>query len=101
ISSPPALHPFPTRRSSDLAGKSTLMRILAGVYPKGEYAGTLLVKGKVASFGGVRDAKAAGVTMIHQELGLFPELTVAENLLLERSEEHTSELQSPDHLVCR
>ncbi len=65
------------------AGKSTLMRILAGVYPKGSYAGTLLVKGQVANFSGVREAKQAGVAMIHQELGLFPELTVAENLLLE------------------
>lgn len=65
------------------AGKSTLMRILAGVYEHGTYAGTVRVHGKEARFGGVREAKAAGIAMIHQELGLFPELSVAENLLLE------------------
>ncbi|MBI3544052.1 MAG: sugar ABC transporter ATP-binding protein [Deltaproteobacteria bacterium] len=65
------------------AGKSTLMRILAGVYPHGSYAGTVRVHGAEARFGGVRAAKSAGVAMIHQELGLFPELSVAENLLLE------------------
>ncbi|MBI3558415.1 MAG: sugar ABC transporter ATP-binding protein [Deltaproteobacteria bacterium] len=65
------------------AGKSTLMRILAGVYPKDAYAGALKINGKEVSFSGVRDAKRAGVAMIHQELGLFPELTVAENLMLE------------------
>lgn len=65
------------------AGKSTLMRILAGVYPHGTYAGTLKLSGRTTSFNGVRAAKSSGVAMIHQELGLFPELTVAENLLLE------------------
>lgn len=70
------------------AGKSTLMRILAGVYPHGSYAGAVKLRaadGSVADarFDGARDAKAAGVAMIHQELGLFPELSVAENLLLE------------------
>lgn len=69
------------------AGKSTLMRILAGVYPRGSYAGTLIVQDQETHFNGVRDAKAAGVAMIHQELGLFPELTVAENLLLEEIRE--------------
>ncbi|MEW6058066.1 MAG: sugar ABC transporter ATP-binding protein [Bdellovibrionota bacterium] len=65
------------------AGKSTLMRILAGVYPQGSYAGQVLIKNQEVSFKGVPDAKRAGIAMIHQELGLFPELTVAENLLLE------------------
>ena len=65
------------------AGKSTLMRILAGVYPHGSYAGTLIINGAEARSSSVRDGKSAGVAMIHQELGLFPELTVAENLLLE------------------
>lgn len=67
------------------AGKSTLMRILAGVYSKENYAGTVRVRGHDALFSGVRDAKALGIAMIHQELGLFPELSVAENLLLEET----------------
>src|SRR5690348_2082442 len=69
------------------AGKSTLMRILAGVYPHGSYAGTVKINGQEVCFSGVRQAKKAGVAMIHQELGLFPELTVAENLLLEEIRE--------------
>lgn len=69
------------------AGKSTLMRILAGVYPHQSYSGSLKIREKLAKFSSVRDAKSAGIAMIHQELGLFPELTVAENLLLEEIKE--------------
>jgi erythritol transport system ATP-binding protein len=62
------------------AGKSTLMRILAGAErPDG---GTLRLDGRVVSFGSVRDAEAAGVGIVFQELNLCPNLSVAENIFL-------------------
>jgi ribose transport system ATP-binding protein len=64
------------------AGKSTLMKILAGVHTR--YEGVMRVEGRAVSFGGVRDAEAAGVAIIHQELNLVPELSVADNIFLGR-----------------
>jgi ribose transport system ATP-binding protein len=64
------------------AGKSTLMKILSGVYP--DYEGTMEVDGRAMRFASVREAEAAGVAIIHQELNLVPELTVAENIFLGR-----------------
>ncbi|QAU49509.1 sugar ABC transporter ATP-binding protein [Bradyrhizobium guangzhouense] len=64
------------------AGKSTLMKILAGVHTS--YAGTIAVEGQAAAFSGVRDAEEAGVAIIHQELNLVPELSVADNIFLGR-----------------
>jgi ribose transport system ATP-binding protein len=64
------------------AGKSTLMKILAGVHTT--YEGVVGVEGRPVSFGGVREAEAAGVAIIHQELNLVPELSVADNIFLGR-----------------
>src|SRR6185503_14801338 len=62
------------------AGKSTLGKILAGFYPPDE--GRLILNGKEVSFNGPRDALAAGVGMVHQELAFCENLSVAENLCL-------------------
>jgi D-xylose transport system ATP-binding protein len=62
------------------AGKSTLMKVLSGVYPTGQYEGQILWKGQAVSFAGTSEAETCGVSIIHQELNLFGELTVAENL---------------------
>ena len=64
------------------AGKSTLMKILAGVQPADE--GELLVEGKVVRFSGVQDAQKSGIALIHQELNLAQNLTVAGNMFLGR-----------------
>src|SRR4028118_1961509 len=64
------------------AGKSTLMKIVHGLYPPDE--GALEVDGEVVEFSTPRDAEAAGIAMIPQELDLFPELTIAENLFVGR-----------------
>lgn len=64
------------------AGKSTLMKILAGVQPADE--GELLVDGKVVRFAHVQDAQKAGIALIHQELNLADNLTVAANMFLGR-----------------
>ena len=61
------------------AGKSTLMRILAGILKPD--SGTVLVDG-VELRGGAADAIDLGVSLVHQELSLIPEMTVAENILL-------------------
>jgi ABC-type sugar transport system ATPase subunit len=66
------------------AGKSTLLKILAGVYAHGSFDGDVLVDGKPLALRSTADARAAGIAIVHQELMLVPEMTVAENLLLGR-----------------
>ena len=66
------------------AGKSTLLKILSGVHPFGSYAGDVIVDGRVRQLHGPADARRAGIAVIHQELTLVPELSVAENLMLGR-----------------
>ncbi|MCA9161223.1 MAG: sugar ABC transporter ATP-binding protein, partial [Planctomycetales bacterium] len=64
------------------AGKSTLMKILSGVLTT--YEGSLFVKGEETHFRGTRDAERAGISIIHQELNLVEELSVAANIFLGR-----------------
>jgi ribose transport system ATP-binding protein len=64
------------------AGKSTLMKIIAGVI--GDFDGQLLVRQRPMRFTGTRDAEAAGVSIIHQELNLVEQLSVAANIFLGR-----------------
>ncbi|MFC1677310.1 sugar ABC transporter ATP-binding protein [Planctomycetota bacterium] len=62
------------------AGKSTLMKILAGVYKSDD--GTIEIEGTKQKFETPRDALAAGISMIYQDLDLAEDLTVAENVFL-------------------
>ena len=62
------------------AGKSTLIKIVSGVYQPD--AGEILIDGRATRFATPEEAKRAGVATIYQELLLFPELTVAENIFL-------------------
>lgn len=64
------------------AGKSTLIRILSG--DQQANAGSIVLDGAEQTFTSVRDASDNGVVVIHQELQLVPDLTVAENLCLGR-----------------
>ncbi len=64
------------------AGKSTLMRILAGVEQPS--AGRILLDGKVIRYSSPRDALAHGIGIVYQEMNLFPNLNVAENLFANR-----------------
>ena len=64
------------------AGKSTLIKLLAGIHAHGSYDGSILLDGTEVRFGSTRDAERAGIAVIHQELALFPDLSVTENLLL-------------------
>ena len=64
------------------AGKSTLMKILAGVEPP--TSGRLLLDGHEVTFKNTREASKAGVGIIFQELNLFPNLNIAENIFAGR-----------------
>jgi D-xylose transport system ATP-binding protein len=66
------------------AGKSTLMKVLGGVYPYPEYGGEIRIEGAVKHFRSVRDAEAAGIAVIYQELSLVKEMTIGENIFLGR-----------------
>ena len=62
------------------AGKSTLIKIIAGVHPPS--AGRILLDGAETRFHSPLDARARGITVIHQEFSTVPHLSVAENILL-------------------
>ncbi|GLU30029.1 sugar ABC transporter ATP-binding protein [Brucella sp. NBRC 12950] len=62
------------------AGKSTLMKVLSGIYRPD--AGTILLDGEERYWRTPGDAISAGIHVIHQELMLFPDRTVAENIFL-------------------
>ncbi|MDP2572488.1 ribose ABC transporter ATP-binding protein RbsA [Vibrio penaeicida] len=66
------------------AGKSTLMKVLTGIYSKD--SGVIRYQDKPAAFKGPRDSQQAGISIIHQELNLIPELTIAENIFLGREQ---------------
>ncbi|MEG0099919.1 MAG: sugar ABC transporter ATP-binding protein [Citrobacter sp.] len=64
------------------AGKSTLMKILSGVYQPDE--GNIIFEDQSVSFANPLSAQKAGITIIHQEFNLFPELTVEDNIFIGR-----------------
>ena len=64
------------------AGKSTLMKILSGVYTKD--TGSIVISGKETGDLNPKTAREAGVAIIHQELNMCRDLTVAENMFLGR-----------------
>ena len=64
------------------AGKSTLMRILAGIFTADQ--GEIFMDGKPVRIGTVNDSIALGVSVIHQELNLAPNLDIASNIFLGR-----------------
>jgi ribose transport system ATP-binding protein len=64
------------------AGKSTLMKVLGGLHPDAEYSGSL--EGKLLDLSSPVSALHAGIGVVHQEIDLAPNFTVAENMLLGR-----------------
>ena len=66
------------------AGKSTLVKILSGVFPFSEFEGEIYLEGKPVKFSGTREAEAAGISIIHQELNLLQNLSIAENIFIDR-----------------
>ncbi len=95
------------------AGKSTLMKVLSAVYPHGTWEGQIFWEGKELKAQTIRETEEAGIVIIHQELMLVPQLSVAENIFMgneiklpgglmnysamyKRSEELMAELKIPD-----
>jgi ribose transport system ATP-binding protein len=64
------------------AGKSTLMKVLTGVYQKD--GGRILYKGREVDIPDTKTAQNLGISIIHQELNLMPDLTVAQNIFIGR-----------------
>lgn len=64
------------------AGKSTLMKVLSGVHEYGTYTGDILLEGEACKFKNLKLSEAEGIVIIHQELALIPELSIAENIFL-------------------
>jgi ribose transport system ATP-binding protein len=64
------------------AGKSTLMKILAGIYRQD--AGAVYLDGRPVEIDSPHTAQALGISIIHQELSLMPDLTIAENIYIGR-----------------
>ena len=64
------------------AGKSTLMKVLTGIYTKD--AGTITYEGREVCYASPREAQAAGIVIVHQELNMMGHLTVAQNIFIGR-----------------
>ncbi|MCD5324563.1 MULTISPECIES: sugar ABC transporter ATP-binding protein [Pontibacillus] len=64
------------------AGKSTLMKILTGLHQKDE--GTVMIDGEARTFANPKEAEEFGIAFIHQELNVWPDLTVLENLFINK-----------------
>ncbi|RSN13631.1 ABC transporter ATP-binding protein [Streptomyces sp. WAC 05977] len=64
------------------AGKSTLMKVLSGVYAHGSYEGEIVFDGEPCAFSAIRDSERRGIVIIHQELALCQQLSIAENIFL-------------------
>ena len=64
------------------AGKSTLMKVLTGIYKKDE--GSIVYEGKEVEFTNPKDAQEAGIVIVHQELNMMNQLTVAQNIFIGR-----------------
>ncbi len=78
------------------AGKSTLMKVLSGVYPYGTYSGDIWFRGETVEFRDIRASEQAGIAIIHQELALIPELSIAENIFLGNEIEKRGVIDWPD-----
>lgn len=81
------------------AGKSTLMKILSGVWPHGSYQGHVEMGSQELRLTNPLEGRKAGISIIHQELCLFPELTVTENLFLTEEFPYTG--RASQTLFCR
>lgn len=66
------------------AGKSTLLKILTGLYTR--TSGTITFKGREVSYASIDEAADDGIALMHQELNIFPNMTVAENIFLNRKD---------------
>lgn len=79
------------------AGKSTLMKVIAGIYQPDE--GQIKWNGQIQQFKATADAIACGISLIHQELNLIENLSIAENMLLGREPQKAGWIKKRDSLT--
>lgn len=68
------------------AGKSTLMKVLTGIYQKD--SGKITYQGREVNYHSTREAQADGIVIVHQELNMVGDLTVAQNIFIGREFMH-------------
>lgn len=73
------------------AGKSTLIKMMSGIYHPD--SGSVIIDGHPVELPDVKAAEARGIAVIHQELNLVPQLSVAENIMLGRTPSHAGLVQ--------
>lgn len=78
------------------AGKSTLMKMIAGIEQPS--AGKMYMDGEEVYFRDINDAKAKGIGIIHQELSLFPNLTVYQNIFMNHEKTNAGFLDDRKHI---
>lgn len=66
----------------NMAGKTTLLKVLNGMYPAGSYRGQILIDGQEQHFRSIKDSERAGITAVFQDFALVREMNVCENLFL-------------------
>ncbi|MFW5736596.1 MAG: sugar ABC transporter ATP-binding protein [Halanaerobium sp.] len=64
------------------AGKSTLIKVLSGVHSAGTYEGEIFLREEKVEFNNIEEAEKKGIAVIHQELTLFEELNITENIFM-------------------
>jgi ABC-type sugar transport system, ATPase component len=65
---------------NNASGKSTLIKMLSGIFPSGSYSGRIIFEGKEVFLRTPKDALQAGIVTLYQDPCLYPNLSVAENL---------------------
>ena len=78
------------------AGKSTLMKMIAGI--EQPTSGHIYIEGNEVSFKNVNDARKCGIGIIHQELSLFPNLNVYQNIFMGREETNGPFINNAKHI---
>jgi ribose transport system ATP-binding protein len=69
------------------AGKSTMMNVLTGLHARD--SGVITIDGKETYFKNPKEAEQSGITFIHQELNIWPDMTVLENLFIGKELENS------------
>ena len=81
------------------AGKSTLMNVLGGIVARD--TGEIRIDGRPVAIAGPREARAAGIAFVHQELSMFDNLDVAANVLMGRESLRGGPLRLVDRRACQ
>ena len=82
------------------AGKSTMMKILSGVYPYGTYGGIFKLNGEEMRFANIRESEEAGIQIIYQELALCKLMSIVDNIFLGNEKKNKLGSIDRDDQIC-